>query len=114
MAAATATTEATESICAGRSRRLQLGFLDFRGAPIGVDVRYAVELEVTPAINTGILHEREPIGQVGAGVAHAPLDCFRQALLALDELLGPSPLTGEGRGGGALGSDPARAQGGET
>ena len=87
MAAAVATTEAAESICAGRSSRLQLGFLDFRGAPIGVDVRYAVELEVTPAINTGILHATQPVGQVGAGVAYAPMDCFRQALLALDELL---------------------------
>src|SRR5207302_1055286 len=96
MAAAAATTEAAESISAGRSRRLQLGFLDFRGAPIGVDVRYAVELEVTPAINTGILHEREPIGQVGAGVAHAPLDCFRQALLALDEVLARSATPPEG------------------
>jgi hypothetical protein len=87
MAAAIATTEAAEAICAARSSRLQLGFLDFRGAPIGVDVRYAVELDVTPAINTGILHETEPLGQVGAGIAHAPMDCFRQALLALDELL---------------------------
>lgn len=91
MAAAIATTQAAESICVGRSRRLQLGFLDFRGAPVGVDVRYAVELEVTPAINTGILHATEPLGQVGAGIAHAPLDCFRQALLALDDLLQHSP-----------------------
>src|SRR5262249_43785001 len=87
MRAAVATTEAAESICAGRSSRLQLGFLDFRGSPIGVDVRRTVELGVTPAINTGILHATEPLGQIGAGIAHAPLDCFRQALLALDELL---------------------------
>ena len=87
MDAAVATTEAADSICAGRSRRLQLGFLDFRGSPIGVDVRRVVELGVTPAINTGILHATEPVGQIGAGIAHAPLDCFRQALLALDELL---------------------------
>ncbi|HKA51838.1 MAG TPA: DUF1116 domain-containing protein [Candidatus Dormibacteraeota bacterium] len=87
MRAAVATTEAAESICAGRSSRLQLGFLDFRGSPIGVDVRRAVELSATPAINTGILHAAEPLGQIGAGIAHAPLDCFRQALLALDETL---------------------------
>ena len=87
MRAAVATTEAAESICAGRSSRLQLGFLDFRGSPIGVDVRRAVELSLTPAINTGILHAAQPLGQIGAGIAHAPLDCFRQALLALDELL---------------------------
>ncbi len=88
MAGATATTEAMASICAGSSGRLKLGFLDFRGAPIGVDVRLVVELETTPAINTGILHASEPVGQIGAGVARAPLDCFRQALVALDERLG--------------------------
>jgi hypothetical protein len=87
MSAAIATTEAAESICVGRSERLKLGFLDFRGAPVGVDVRRAVDLEITPSINTGILHATEPLGQVGAGIAHAPLDCFRQAVLALDELL---------------------------
>ena len=87
MDAAVAATEAAESICTGRSSRLQLGFLDFRGSPIGVDVRRAVELSTTPAINTGILHAAEPLGQIGAGIAHAPLDCFRQALLALDETL---------------------------
>jgi hypothetical protein len=88
MSEAIATTEAAESISLGRSSRLKLGFLDFRGAPVGVDARLAAELEVTPAINTGILHETEPLGQVGAGIARAPLDCFRQAVLALDELLG--------------------------
>ncbi|MDQ6920226.1 MAG: DUF1116 domain-containing protein [Candidatus Dormibacteraeota bacterium] len=88
MSEAIATTEAAESISLGRSSRLKLGFLDFRGAPVGVDARLAAELEVTPAINTGILHETEPLGQVGAGIARAPLDCFRQAVLALDEVLG--------------------------
>src|SRR5207253_6788562 len=91
MSEAIATTEAAESISLGRSSRLKLGFLDFRGAPVGVDARLAAELEVTPAINTGILHETEPLGQVGAGIARAPLDCFRQAVLALDELLGCAP-----------------------
>jgi hypothetical protein len=87
MAGAAATTETMASICAGSSGRLKLGFLDFRGAPIGVDARLVVELEATPAINTGILHATEPVGQIGAGVARAPLDCFRQSLLALNALL---------------------------
>jgi hypothetical protein len=47
-----------------------------------------VELEITPAINTGILHVREGLGQVGAGVARAPIECFRDALLALDRASG--------------------------
>ncbi len=84
MADAVATTEAVERICAGRSSRFKLPFLDFRGSPIGIDVRKVVETEITPAINTGILHASAGTGQVGAGVARAPIGCFREALLALD------------------------------
>ncbi|HEX9716732.1 MAG TPA: DUF1116 domain-containing protein [Actinomycetota bacterium] len=87
MADAVATTQAVERICAGRSGRFKLPFLDFRGSPIGVDVRKVVETEITPAINTGILHTSAGTGQVGAGVARAPIDCFREGLLALDATL---------------------------
>ena len=84
MADAVATTEAMDRICVGRSSRFTLPLLDFRGTPLGVDARRVVELELAPAINTGILHASAGAGQVGAGIAEAPLDCFRQALLALD------------------------------
>jgi len=87
MADAVATTEAMARICAGRSSRFKLPLLDFRGTPVGVDARRVVELELTPSINTGILHASAGTGQVGAGVAEAPLACFQQALLALDERL---------------------------
>ena len=87
MADAVATTQAVERICVGRSGRFKLPFLDFRGSPIGVDVRRVVETEITPAINTGILHASAGTGQVGAGVARAPIDCFRESLLALDAAL---------------------------
>jgi hypothetical protein len=87
MADAVATTEAMDRICAGRSGRFKLPLLNFRGTPVGVDARRVVELELTPSINTGILHASAGAGQVGAGVAEAPLACFQQALLALDEYL---------------------------
>lgn len=83
MAGAVANTEAMEEICAGSSSRFKLPFLDFRGSPIGVDVRKAVELQITPSINTGILHAGSGHGQIGAGVARAPVECFNEALLAL-------------------------------
>jgi hypothetical protein len=85
---ALARTQDMARICAGQSSRLKLPFLDYRGAPLGVDLRRVVELEITPAINTGILHGREGLGQVGAGVARAPIECFRDALLALDRASG--------------------------
>jgi hypothetical protein len=46
-----------------------------------------VETGITPRINTGILHRSDGSGQVGAGIAVAPIDCFRAALLALDRKL---------------------------
>ncbi|MGH3276131.1 MAG: DUF1116 domain-containing protein [Streptosporangiaceae bacterium] len=84
MAAAVGATRAMDRICAGRSSRLTIPFLDFRGSPLGVDVRKVVETGITPSITTGILHRDAGTGQVGAGVAHAPLACFEEALTALD------------------------------
>jgi hypothetical protein len=61
--------------------------LDFAGVPTGIDVRRVVATGVAPTINTGIAHRKPGIGQVGAGVVRAPLECFRQALLACAEAL---------------------------
>jgi hypothetical protein len=81
---AIATTQNMVHVCVGRSSRFRLPYLDAAGAPLGVDVRRVVELEMPPSINTGILHASAGLGQVGAGVAVAPLSCFQQALRALD------------------------------
>ncbi len=87
MADAVKLTRDMDQICAGRSSRFKLALLDFRGTPIAVDVRRVVETGITPRINTGILHVSDGSGQVGAGVAVAPVECFRDALLALDRKL---------------------------
>jgi hypothetical protein len=87
MADAIATTEEVDRIAVARSTRLKLPTLDYRGTPLGIDVRKVVELGITPKVNTGILHATDGTGQVGAGVAEAPLACFRDALLALDRRL---------------------------
>ena len=87
MADAMAVTASMRRICAGTSTRLRLPVLDNVGTPLGVDVRRVVETSVTPAVNTGIVHVSDGSGQVGAGVARAPLECFVQALLDLDHRL---------------------------
>jgi hypothetical protein len=87
MADAIRLTEDMDRICAGRSSRFKLPLLGFRGTPLGVDLRRVVETGITPRINTGILHVSDGTGQVGAGVAVAPIECFRDALLALDRRL---------------------------
>lgn len=83
LADAAAMTEAMAGICAGQSSRFKLPTWGYRGTPVGVDVRRVVELGTPPRVTTGILHASSGIGQIGAGVATAPLECFQAALLAL-------------------------------
>jgi hypothetical protein len=83
MADAAAATEAFRAICAGASSRLTLPALGFTGTPLGVDARKVVELGIPPKVTTGILHASDGSGQVGAGVATAPLSCFVEAVHAL-------------------------------
>ena len=77
---AVATTRAMSELAAARHPQWQIPALEFGGAPIGIDVRCVVETRIAPAINTGIAHKRAGVGQVGAGVARAPLACFDKAL----------------------------------
>jgi Protein of unknown function (DUF1116) len=83
MADAAAATEGFRAICARTSSRFTLPPLGFSGTPLGVDVRKVVELGVTPKVTTGILHASAGTGQVGAGVATAPMACFVEAVLEL-------------------------------
>ncbi|GAA1840194.1 DUF1116 domain-containing protein [Pseudonocardia ailaonensis] len=88
MADAARATEGFRAICAGTSSRFTLPAMEFAGTPLGVDVRRVVELGITPKVTTGILHAGAGTGQVGAGVAEAPLACFTEALLALADRVG--------------------------
>jgi hypothetical protein len=80
---AVATSRAMGEIALARHPQWTIPALEFAGAPIGIDVRRVVETRIAPAINTGIAHRRAGVGQVGAGVARAPLACFEKALRAL-------------------------------
>ena len=83
-AAAVARTELMAQICAARSSRFSVGG---RGTPVGIDARLVAELGITPQITTGVLHASAGTGQIGAGVAHQPLEPFRDAVLALGDTL---------------------------
>ncbi len=80
---ALAYTHAMSELTIGQSRSWLIPALEFRGAPLGIDARRVVATGIAPAINTGIAHRRAGVGQVGAGVARAPLACFESALRAL-------------------------------
>ncbi len=85
---AIANTMAMTHITLGRNSAFTLPALNFGGTPAGIDIRKVVDTGILPVINTGIAHREAGIGQIGAGVTHAPLACFVQAIVALDKKLG--------------------------
>jgi len=80
---AVANTLAMRHITVGRNGAFTLPALNFGGTPAGIDVRKVVDTGILPVINTGIAHREAGVGQIGAGVTHAPMACFRQAVAAL-------------------------------
>jgi len=78
-------TEEMAEICLGAHPHFRMPTLDERGTPVGIDIRKVIETGITPMINTGIAGKIPGTGQVGAGVARAPLACFEQALEAFAE-----------------------------
>ena len=53
--------------------------LNFRGTPLGIDVRKVMETGILPKINTGIAHKNPGVGMVGAGITRAPEKVFKDA-----------------------------------
>ena len=64
--------------------------MDYIGVPTAIDIRLVVETGLAPTINTGIAHRDPGVGQVGAGVVRAPIECFHQALIAFARQMGVS------------------------
>jgi hypothetical protein len=83
-------TRTMAEITIGENPEWTIPALDYQGVPTGIDIRLVVETGIAPTINTGIAHKEPGVGQVGAGVARAPIACFEQALLAFAEGVGVS------------------------
>ncbi|MGE5170813.1 MAG: DUF1116 domain-containing protein [Rudaea sp.] len=81
-------TRAMYEITESRNAEWTIPNLDFAGVPTGIDIRKVLRTGTAPVINTGIAHREPGVGQVGAGIARAPLACFEQALAGLAERLG--------------------------
>ncbi len=77
-------------ITLGRNSAFTLPQLDFAGSPAGIDIRKVVDTGILPVVNTGIAHKEPGIGQVGAGVTSAPMECFLKAVPALAAANGPN------------------------
>jgi hypothetical protein len=74
------TTRRMYEITLAEHESFRIPALDFRGVPLGIDVRKVVETGIVPVIDTGIAHRESGIGQIGAGFSEAPMGCFIAAL----------------------------------
>ena len=81
-------TEEMGRITLGRNPEYALPSLSFAGTPTGIDLRRVVESGTAPVINTGIAHRLPGVGQIGAGIARAPLECFAAGLRGVGRRLG--------------------------
>lgn len=76
---ALATTLQMYDICYAEHSQFTVPALEFRGTPVGIDVRLVMETGIVPRLNTGIAHKEPGIGMVGAGIVEAPHPCFADA-----------------------------------
>jgi len=82
---ATETTLEMYEITFSEHKDFTIPVLNFRGTPLGIDVRNVMETGILPKINTGIAHKKPGIGMVGAGILRAPEKCFLDAFNAFRE-----------------------------
>ena len=84
---ATANSRRMLSITLGTNPAFTLPALNFGGTPAGIDARLVVDAGILPIINTGIAHKKAGVGQIGAGITTAPMECFNAAIAALGDSL---------------------------
>jgi len=84
---ATANSRRMSTITLGANPAFTLPQLNFGGTPAGIDARLVADTGVLPIINTGIAHRQAGVGQIGAGITTAPMQCFTGALNALADAL---------------------------
>jgi hypothetical protein len=78
-------TQEMYEITVGEHEFFTVPVLNFRGTPLGIDVRKVMATGIPPFINTGIAHKEPGVGMVGAGLVRAPKTCFEDAFAALRE-----------------------------
>jgi hypothetical protein len=83
-AEATAVVAEMRRIAAGTSSRFLIPAEEFKGTPIGIDVRRVAETRISPVVNNGFAHREAGRGQVGAGMTRLPLEPFIEAADQLD------------------------------
>ncbi|MEV4714120.1 DUF1116 domain-containing protein [Micromonospora sp. NPDC049374] len=74
--------------------RFRLAGDEFRGAATGIDVHRVARAGFGPSVNTGIVHRRPGVGQIGGGIAELPTAPFHQASAVLGATTGVSSSPG--------------------
>jgi hypothetical protein len=77
--------ETMYSITVGEHTDYLIPFFGFRGSPVGIDVNLVMSTGIVPVIDGG-LAGKNGVGQIGAGVLRAPIECFAAAQAALNAL----------------------------
>lgn len=77
-------TEAARAVCLGEHKFAPIPWDDFRGFPVGVDMRKVVGLNVLPTSHGG--STLAVGGQGGVGSAEFPMECFKKGLIAFSEI----------------------------
>lgn len=70
-------------ITIGENPHFTIPALDFRGGPVGIDIRKVVETNTVPIIDTAMTHKEPGVGEmIGAGMVIPPMKPFQDALRA--------------------------------
>jgi len=87
---ALATSEEQAEIMVAANPDMPIPNWNFRGVPVGIDVRKVVATGIAPLITTAVMHKKAGIGMVGVGKVRASMPCFTAALEALSEARVPA------------------------
>jgi len=85
LADAVAYTREMMEITSTTDSNLTIPSLGFEGIPVGIDLLKVLDTGILPIINTGIAHRNPGVGQIGAGLVRAPMECFKAALVKLSQ-----------------------------
>ena len=87
---ALATSEEQAEIMVAGNPDMPIPNWNFRGVPVGIDIRKVVATGIAPLITTAVMHKKAGIGMVGVGKVRASMPCFTAALEALSETRVPA------------------------
>ncbi len=72
-------TNSMYEITTTENKNFKMPTLGFKGTPTGIDILKVLDANLAPVITTGISHADAGVGQIGAGIVDAPIECFKKA-----------------------------------